>query len=74
MPMAWMVAMRCLALFVYNLLPLPFSDLLVGIDQASRRLRGRPLPMKALNVAGGAMLLAFFVSMLLADVARFVMG
>lgn len=72
--LASMVAMRGLALFAYNLLPLPYSDVLTGLDEASQRLRGRPLPMKVLNVAGGAMLLALFIVLLAADAMRFVSG
>jgi len=68
---ASMLATRGLALFVYNLLPLPFSDLLTGLDVASRQLRGRPLPMKALNTAGAGMVLALVVFVLAADLLRF---
>ncbi len=68
---ALLVASRGMLLFGYNLLPLPFSDVLTGLDLASLRLRGRPLPMKALTVAGSAMLLALALFVFVMDVMRF---
>jgi regulator of sigma E protease len=70
MIVALLVATRGLVVGVYNLLPLPFSDVLTGLDQVSRRVRGRPLPLDVANVGCGAMLLALFLVVFLMDVFR----
>jgi regulator of sigma E protease len=56
---------------LYNLLPLPGSDLLTGLDQMARRWWGRPLPLRAWSWVAGSALVLLALLVLLIDLSRF---